>query len=130
LRQSQAELLLQIDQVRQETQALRGLMEELSYQLGQMSSDQKTRYLDLDQRLGELVRIQKDAVTAQSTQMTPGTGSAVDGSDGSVGNQNQAPQIADQDAYNAAWCWMRGFGVARSLMYWVVIKRRLKHLKV
>ena len=82
-------------------------MEELSYQLGQMSSDQKTRYLDLDQRLGELVRIQKNAVTAQSTQMTPGTGSAVDGSDGSVGNQNQAPQIADQDAYNAAFQLIR-----------------------
>jgi TolA-binding protein len=82
-------------------------MEELSYQLGQMSSDQKTRYLDLDQRLGELVRIQKDAVTAQSTQMTSGTGSAVDGSDGSVANQNQAPQIADQDAYNAAFQLIR-----------------------
>ncbi|MFZ8884926.1 MAG: tetratricopeptide repeat protein [Litorivicinaceae bacterium] len=99
--------MLQIDQLRQETQALRGLMEELSYQLGQMSSDQKTRYLDLDQRLGELVRIQKDAVTAQSTQMTPGAGSAVDGSDDSVANQNQVPQIADQDAYNAAFQLIR-----------------------
>ena len=107
LRQSQAELLLQIDQLRQETQALRGLMEELSYQLGQMSSDQKTRYLDLDQRLGELVRIQKDAVTAQSTQMTPGAGSAVDGSDDSVANPNQVPQIADQDAYNEAFQLIR-----------------------
>jgi TolA-binding protein len=82
-------------------------MEELSYQLGQMSSDQKTRYLDLDQRLGELVRIQKDAVTAQSTQVTPGAGSAVDGSDDSVANQNQVPQIADQDAYNAAFQLIR-----------------------
>ena len=65
LRQSQGELLLQIEQLRQETQALRGLIEELSYQLGQMSADQKTRYLDLDQRLGELVRIQKDAVVVE-----------------------------------------------------------------
>ena len=104
LRQSQAELLLQIDQLRQETQALRGLMEELSYQLGQMSLDQKTRYLDLDQRLGELVRIQKDAVTAQSTQMTPGTGSAIDGS---VAKQNQTPEISDQDAYDAAFQLIR-----------------------
>ena len=47
LRQSQGELLLQIEQLRQETQALRGLIEELSYQLSQMSADQKTRYLDL-----------------------------------------------------------------------------------
>ena len=104
LRQSQAELLLQIDQLRQETQALRGLMEELSYQLSQMSSDQKTRYLDLDQRLGELVRIQKDAVIAQSTQMTPGMGSAIDGS---VANQNQTPEISDQDAYEAAFQLIR-----------------------
>ena len=104
LRQSQAELLFQIDQLRQETQALRGLMEELSYQLGQMSSDQKTRYLDLDQRLGELVRIQKDAVIAQSTQMTQGMGSAVDGS---VANQNQTPEISDQDAYEAAFQLIR-----------------------
>jgi len=107
LRQSQTELLLQIDQLRQETQALRGLMEELSYQLGQMSSDQKTRYLDLDQRLGELVRIQKDVVTAQSTQMTPSTGSAVDGSDGSLANQKQTPEISDQDAYDAAFQLIR-----------------------
>ena len=103
LRQSQAELLLQIDQLRQETQALRGLMEELSYQLSQMSSDQKTRYLDLDQRLGELVRIQKDAVTAQSTQMTPGTGDAVDGSNDYIVNQNQNPAVSDQDAYKGAF---------------------------
>ena len=113
LRQSQAELLLQLDQLRQETQSLRGLMEELSYQLGQMSADQKTRYLDLDQRLGELVRIQKDAVTAQSTQISPGAGDGV-GAVGAVGgygvsmaNQIQTPEISDQDAYNAAFQLIR-----------------------
>lgn len=116
LRQSQAELLLQLDQLRQETQSLRGLMEELSYQLGQMSADQKTRYLDLDQRLGELVRIQKDAVTAQSTQISPGAGDGVGavGAVGAVGgygvsmaNQIQTPEISDQDAYNAAFQLIR-----------------------
>mgnify|MGYP002476423883 FL=1 len=56
---------------------------------------------------GELVRIQKDAVTAQSTQMTPGTGSAIDVSDGSVANQNQTPEISDQDAYDAAFQLIR-----------------------
>ena len=85
LRQSQGELLLQIEQLRQETQALRGLMEELSYQLGQMSSDQKTRYLDLDQRLGELVRIQKavavgpaqGSTTASDPSQSATAGSAI-----------------------------------------------------
>jgi TolA-binding protein len=110
LRRSQGELLLQIEQLRQETQALRGLMEELSYQLGQMSSDQKTRYLDLDQRLGELVRIQKEAVVAVPTQ--GGTAVVPDPAmpDDTTGQGVQtaaAPEISDQDAYNSAFQLIR-----------------------
>lgn len=110
LRRSQGELLLQIEQLRQETQALRGLMEELSYQLGQMSSDQKTRYLDLDQRLGELVRIQKEAVVAVPTQ--GGTVVVLDPAmpDDTTGQGVQAaaaPEISDQDAYNSAFQLIR-----------------------
>jgi TolA-binding protein len=103
LRQSQGELLLQIEQLRQETQALRGLMEELSYQLGQMSSDQKTRYLDLDQRLGELVRIQKEAVAVVPDQgsLVVNTDSAVDGS-GNV-QAIQVPPVSDKQAYEDAF---------------------------
>ena len=109
LRQAQGELLLQIEQLRQETQALRGLMEELSYQLGQMSSDQKTRYLDLDQRLGELVRIQKEAVAAGPAQ---GSTTASDPSRGAtVGNAvapaPMTPKVSDQDAYNVAFQLIR-----------------------
>lgn len=105
LRQSQGELLLQIEQLRQETQALRGLIEELSYQLSQMSSDQKTRYLDLDQRLGELVRIQKDAVAIKPTQPSP---SGVRGGfEPSPMAQVTAPEVSDQDAYNAAFEMIR-----------------------
>ena len=110
LRRSQGELLLQIEQLRQETQALRGLMEELSYQLGQMSSDQKTRYLDLDQRLGELVRIQKEAVVAVPTQggtvvvLDPAT---PDDTTGQGVQAAAAPEISDQDAYNSAFQLIR-----------------------
>ena len=110
LRQSQGELLLQIEQLRQETQALRGLMEELSYQLGQMSSDQKTRYLDLDQRLGELVRIQKEAVATSSTPTsTPSTAdSTTTGGVGEAGAQaSVSNDISDQDAYNSAFQLIR-----------------------
>ena len=105
LRQAQGELLLQIGQLRQETQALRGLMEELSYQLGQMSSDQKTRYLDLDQRLGELVRIQKEGVAAVPAQ---GSMTASDPPQGATaGNAVVTPEVSDQDAYNAAFQLIR-----------------------
>lgn len=109
LRQSQGELLLQIEQLRQETQALRGLMEELSYQLGQMSSDQKTRYLDLDQRLGELVRIQKEAVATSSTPTsTPANADSTTGGVGEAGAQaSVSNDISDQDAYNSAFQLIR-----------------------
>ena len=109
LRQSQGELLLQIEQLRQETQALRGLMEELSYQLGQMSSDQKTRYLDLDQRLGELVRIQKEAVVATTSQgSSVMSEAAVGDAVGGFGVQPPAtPEVSDQDAYDSAFQLIR-----------------------
>jgi len=105
LRQSQGELLLQIEQLRQETQALRGLIEELSYQLSQMSTDQKTRYLDLDQRLGELVRIQRDVVAVKPTQ--PSLSAVRGGFEPSPSAQSTAPKISDQDAYNAAFEMIR-----------------------
>jgi len=100
--------LLQIEQLRQETQALRGLMEELSYQLGQMSSDQKTRYLDLDQRLGELVRIQKEAISS-TPRPTPATADSVTtGGVGEAGAQaSVSNDISDQDAYNSAFQLIR-----------------------
>jgi TolA-binding protein len=109
LRQSQGELLLQIEQLRQETQALRGLMEELSYQLGQMSSDQKTRSLDLDQRLGELVRIQKEAVATSSTPTsTPANADSTTGGVGEAGAQaSVSNDISDQDAYSSAFQLIR-----------------------
>ena len=108
LRRSQGELLLQIEQLRQETQALRGLMEELSYQLGQMSSDQKTRYLDLDQRLGELVRIQKEAISS-TPRPTPATADSVTtGGVSEAGVQaSVSNDISDQDAYNSAFQLIR-----------------------
>lgn len=101
LRQSQGELLLQLEQLRQETQALRGLMEELSFQLGQMSQDQKARYLDLDQRLGELVRVQRES--AATPQSVTGIASAGDlpSADGDLSSASES--VSDQDAYNAAF---------------------------
>lgn len=101
LRQSQGELLLQIEQLRQETQALRGLMEELSFQLGQMSQDQKARYLDLDQRLGELVRVQREAATMpQAATPVPqaSEGALIGGLP-----PTESVSVSDQDAYNAAF---------------------------
>ncbi len=102
LRQAQGELLLQLEQLRQETQALRGLMEELSFQLQEMSQDQKQRYLDLDERLGELVRVQRDAQTAVSTA-GGAPAPVVIGGTVSTASESNAPSVSDQDAYNQAF---------------------------
>ena len=106
-RQSQAELMLQIGQLRQETQQLRGLMEELSFQLGQMSADQKTRYLDLDQRLGELVRVQKDAVAVQQAAASKIPAADLSDNTPSVVGGDPIPQISDKEVYNEAFQLIR-----------------------
>jgi TolA-binding protein len=104
LRQSQAELLLQIEQLRQETQQLRGLLEELSFQMSEMSSDQKDRYLDLDERLGELIRVQKERPTASTAEPQRDDESS---SGGAMANQPVEPEISDQEAYEAAFQLIR-----------------------
>lgn len=104
LRQSQAELLLQIEQLRQETQQLRGLLEELSFQMSEMSSDQKDRYLDLDERLGELIRVQKERPTASTAEPQRDDESSTGDV---VANQPVEPEISDQEAYEAAFQLIR-----------------------
>lgn len=111
LRQSQGELLLQIEQLRQETQQLRGLLEELSFQISEMSSDQKDRYLDLDERLGELVRVQKERPVASTTDSQSLDAlddmNSADGVAATQPSQQSEPAISDQEAYDAAFQLIR-----------------------
>lgn len=102
---ARGELLLQIEQLRQETQSLRGLLEELGNQLRTMQSDEKSRYLDLDRRLGELIQIQRDAVSAQSGDPT-GSRTLPMQPDG-IATPNQPPQLSAQEAYNLAFQMIR-----------------------
>lgn len=99
---ARGELLLQIEQLRQETQALRGLMEELSNQLRTMQDDEKSRYLDLDRRLGELIRIQRDTV---QSQVAPAPTPTDDSSPATTALD--LPQVPAQEAYNIAFQMIR-----------------------
>jgi TolA-binding protein len=99
---ARGELLLQIEQLRQETQALRGLMEELSNQLRTMQDDEKSRYLDLDRRLGELIRIQRDTV---QSQVAPAPIPTDDSSPATTALD--LPQVPAQEAYNIAFQMIR-----------------------
>lgn len=99
---ARGELLLQIEQLRQETQALRGLMEELSNQLRTMQDDEKSRYLDLDRRLGELIRIQREAVQSAAA---PAPIPSADGSE--VISRPEPTRVPAQEAYNLAFQMIR-----------------------
>jgi TolA-binding protein len=99
---ARGELLLQIEQLRQETQALRGLMEELSNQLRTMQDDEKSRYLDLDRRLGELIRIQREAVQSAAA---PVPITSADGTE--IISRPEPTRVPAQEAYNLAFQMIR-----------------------
>ena len=99
---ARGELLLQIEQLRQETQALRGLMEELSNQLRTMQDDEKSRYLDLDRRLGELIRIQRESVQSAAA---PAPIASADGAE--VISRPEPTRVPAQEAYNLAFQMIR-----------------------
>ncbi len=47
------ELTLQVDQLRRDNRELRGIIEQLGFEMQQLERKQRDLYLDLDQRLGE-----------------------------------------------------------------------------
>ncbi len=51
-----SELLLRIDDLQREVQALRGMVENQSFDLDQLKTQQQDQYLDLDRRLSEVSR--------------------------------------------------------------------------
>lgn len=56
----QWQLYNQIQQMQEELQSLRGLLEQQTHELEQMKRQQRERYLDLDHRLGQLKRTDND----------------------------------------------------------------------
>lgn len=48
------DLYSQVQQLQQEVQSLRGMVEELNHQVNQMRNGERQRYLDLDRRLNQL----------------------------------------------------------------------------
>jgi len=78
----QWELYSQIQQMQEELQVLRGLLEQQAHELEQMKRQQRERYLDLDQRIGQLkktavqepVSITKDASVSEEPVVLSGEG--------------------------------------------------------
>lgn len=113
LQRAQRELVLQLEQLREETQSLRGLIEELSFQIREMSGEQKERYLDLDERLGELVRVQRESAATWSERSATGGSNPVAAVPpvSTVAIREPAPSVqpsqSEQEAYNSAFALVR-----------------------
>lgn len=58
---AQTELFFQLEQLQEEVQALRGMVEELNYRLNMKQKQDRDRYLDLDRRINELTRAPRHA---------------------------------------------------------------------
>ena len=68
-----ADLLYQLETLQQEVSQLRGQVERQQYELGQMKSLQKDRYLDLDKRVSDAMKQAREA-----SQSTPAPAADVD----------------------------------------------------
>ena len=111
-------MYLQLEQLQTEVQNLRGLVEEQSYQLRRMQTEQRDRYLDTDSRLVELQNEVRagGSPRAQQLSQSPGGGPAPQSSQGNPaavtpaagGGQGQTPAVdpniprTEQDIYRQA----------------------------
>ena len=97
-----APLFHQLQVLQGEVQTLRGMVEELQFQIGRLAKDQQAQYVDLDQRLMAL----------RGSGASPGTGDAAAGGlapDGSasIPGAPGADGESEQQAYAAAFNLMR-----------------------
>jgi tol-pal system protein YbgF len=90
-------LLKQLEQLQQETQALRGQVEQLEFRLEQAGTAQKQQYVDVDQRLQNL-----EKAVGQRQAAAPDGRSVLDGGELQPG-QLPVPGGTDRANYQAAF---------------------------
>lgn len=71
-----AELLMQLETLQQESAMMRGQIEELNYVIKQMQENQKDRYVDLDRRITNLNELLQSVQASQSARPVPATAPA------------------------------------------------------
>lgn len=104
-------MVYQLETLQQEVQELRGMVEQLSYQLERMREDQRDRYRDLDRRISmgggssspALGSETEEPFDAMSATQRPAAGAT-----GQTGQVTQAaPQAGEDSAYQAAFNLIR-----------------------
>lgn len=101
-------MYLQLEALQNEVQNLRGLVEEQSYQIRRMQTEQRDRYLDIDSRLVELQNRTAAGNAGPSRPLTQAPGSSSNGTNGqgnatgqaNAGNGANVANSADQVAGN------------------------------
>ena len=102
--QALSEMLFQMQQMQQELMTLRGMVEELSFDLQQAKQQSKDRYVDLDRRISEL-RAGTAAVGTGSGAATPdsgATGVVVSDNEAEQQQYDQAKDLIRQKKYDEA----------------------------
>jgi tol-pal system protein YbgF len=69
--QAIGELLMQFQQLQMDLASLRGQVEELSYELNQLRTESKDRYIDLDRRISEVRSTAQNSAPPTVTQIAP-----------------------------------------------------------
>lgn len=98
-------LFNQVQQLQQEVMRLNGVVEQLTYEVGQLKEQSLERYLDIDRRLST------GAVTGGSTGpgVAPGVGPGSTGGTDTSGRPTEAQeQPGEGDAYRGAYALVRG----------------------
>ncbi len=94
-------LYTQLEALQQEVQTLRGLVEEQSYQIRRIQTEQRDRYLDIDRRLSELA-----GTPASGAPPAALPGTTLPGAEASppaaAGSDTASDQMNEQDLYRTA----------------------------
>lgn len=105
-----AELLMQLEQMQQEIKALRNMVEQQANTLSKMQTEQRNRYLDLDQRAQEHAQRLLNLEEKPTSPVISRTPAPAPTQKPQTATNNQpsppkpvAPVIQDQQAYNQAY---------------------------
>ncbi|NLW04407.1 MAG: tol-pal system protein YbgF [Pseudomonadaceae bacterium] len=102
-----AELLMQIEQMQQEIKSLRNMVEKQENSLSKMQTEQRNRYLDLDQRAQEyakrLLALEERPISAAPSASPQAVKAAAEPASPSAATLAPASLEKDRDAYNKAY---------------------------
>lgn len=105
-----AEIMMQLEQLQLEIKALRNMVEKQEHNLSKMQTEQRNRYLDLDQRAQDyakrILSLEERPISLPPTHSAaPAATAALSNSQKTVAKQSSTV-TKDRDAYNQAYAYV------------------------